>query len=251
MGDASSNWFDQGGAAYARFRPTYPPELAAFLAASATARRLAHDIGCGTGQFTALLAAHFERVVGSDPSADQIANAAPIDRVAFLCASASSIPAEDASVDLITAAQAAHWFDLPAFYAEVRRVASPGARIALITYGVPRLPEHLDGRFQRFYHEEIGPFWPPERALVDRGYADLPFPFEELAAPPFEIRVAWPLAAWLGYVGTWSAVRRAREAGQDARLEAFAAESAASWGAPETPQPIRWPVHVRLGRLSI
>jgi len=243
------NWFDQGGQAYARFRPEYPRALAAFLAAQAPARRLAVDVGCGNGQLTRLLAEDFERVVGLDPSADQIAHAVPDARIDYECAAAERLPLLDACASLVTAAQAAHWFDLPAFYGEVRRVAVPGAVLALVSYGVLELEPALDARFQRFYREEIGPYWPPERKLVDSGYATIDFPFQEACAPALEIRVEWTLPEFLGYVLTWSAVRSAREAGSEALLTAFADDMARAWGAPEHRRAIHWPINMRIGKV--
>ncbi len=244
------NWFDGGGHAYAHFRPKYPAELASALASLAPARRLAIDVGCGNGQFSTVLADHFEGVLAVDPSDDQLAHAAAHGRVHYAAASASGLPAEAASADLVTAAQAAHWFDLPAFYDEVRRVSAPCAVVALIAYGVPSLPADLEARFQRFYSHELEPFWPPERRLVDRGYADLAFPFEELAPPKLELRVTWSMAEWLGYVATWSAARNARESGHRDLLERFAADVETDWGRPEERRPVAWPLHMRLGRVA-
>lgn len=139
--------------------------------------RLALDMGCGTGQLTVKLASHFDAVIGVDPSVEQIANAVQHPRTIWRCARAEDIPLAGHSADLITAAQSAHWFDLPAFYAETRRIAAPGAVIALVSYGVLHLEgKALDAHFARFYCDEIGRFWPPERKLVDSGYADrIPF----------------------------------------------------------------------------
>lgn len=245
----SRNWFDQGGSAYALYRPAYPPALAAWLAAQAPRHRLAVDVGCGNGQLTHLLASHFTEVEGIDPSADQIANASPAANVRYACAAAEQLPAADASADLITAAQAAHWFDLPRFYDEARRIAAPGAVLALISYGVLRLQPTLNERFQRFYHDEIGPWWPPERKLVDDGYATLDFPFDELVAPPLTIDLAWTLPAFLGYVSTWSATRAAREAGQAALLTAFAEDIGALWGDGTQARPLSFPINMRVARL--
>lgn len=244
------NWFEHGGSDYARFRPQYPPELAAFLAAAAAARRLALDVGCGTGQLAHLLAAHFDAVLGVDTSSDQLANAVADARITWQCAPAEQLPLADGSADLIAAAQAAHWFDLPAFYREVRRVAAPGAVVALISYGVLTLEAALDARFQRFYRDEIGPFWPAGRALVDSGYATLDFPFEEFIAPALEIRAEWTLAEFLGYVGTWSAVRRARDAGQGGLLGGLVDELAAAWGAAGQRRVIVWPIRMRVGKVG-
>lgn len=244
----SRNWFDQGGQAYARFRPEYPPELAAYLASLAPDRGLAVDVGCGNGQLTQLLAAHFGQVVGLDPSADQISNAIPNERIDYRCAPAERLPLPDASATLVTAAQAAHWFDLPAFYAEVRRVALPGAILALVSYGVLSLEPGLDERFQTFYRDEIGPYWPPERKLVDSGYATIDFPFEEIAPPALQIRLDWTLDQFLGYLQTWSAVRKAREAGRDGLLLDFAGDLARLWGDPQAKRPVSWPIAMRIGK---
>ena len=249
-GSSAPNWFDQGGQAYARFRPEYPGQLAAFLASAVADKRLAVDVGCGNGQLTQLLARHFDAVVGLDPSADQLAHAIPDDRIAYRCAPAEHLPLTEASANLITAAQAAHWFDLPAFYAEVRRIAAPGAVVALISYGVLALEPALDGRFQTFYHEDIGPYWPAERKLVDSGYATIAFPFREFPSPSLHIEYEWRLAELLGYVSTWSAVRRAREAGRDDLLTAFAGDLGHAWGDPGRKRPVSWPINMRIGTLS-
>ncbi len=243
------NWFDQGGKNYARFRPEYPPELARFLASVSPGTARAVDVGCGNGQLTVQLAAHFDEVLGADPSADQIANAAAHPRVGYVCAAAEQLPLADHSAQLITAAQAAHWFDLPRFYAEARRIGAPHAALALVSYGVPRMDEDLGPRFSRFYRDEIGPYWPAERRLVDSGYADLPFPFDDRPSPPMDIRKAWNLDDLLGYVSTWSAVRRAREAAREDVLRGFAADLAALWGDPARTREVRWPVNMRLGTL--
>ncbi|HEX5484436.1 MAG TPA: class I SAM-dependent methyltransferase [Limnobacter sp.] len=243
------NWFDLGGQHYAQFRPEYPAELATWLAGLTPDLDLAVDVGCGTGQFTTLLAQSFKRVLGVDPSQSQIAHATPLANVSYLCAPAEQLPVDNRCASLITAAQAAHWFQLPAFYDEVRRIAKPGAVLALITYGVLTLEAALNARFQQFYTDEIGPHWPPERALVDSGYATLPFPFDEQQAPALHIQHEWTLPQFLGYVSTWSAIRAAREAQGDAILTRFADDLAHAWGDPSTVRPVRWPIHLRLGNL--
>lgn len=243
------NWFDQGGQAYARFRPEYPPELAQFLATVSPNTALAVDVGCGNGQLTCQLATHFDKVLGLDPSADQVAHATTHPRVEYLCAPAEALPVANHCASLITAAQAAHWFDLPRFYAEVRRIGAPGAVLALISYGVLRLDDDLDALFGHFYWHEIGPYWPAERKLVDSGYADLPFPFAEQSPPTLEIRKAWNLEQLLGYISTWSAVRSVREASRDDILQNFAADLTALWGDPTQYREVRWPINMRLGEL--
>lgn len=246
---APRNWFYRGGRAYARFRPEYPVELAAFLARSAPARDRAVDVGCGNGQLTVQLAACFDEVVGIDPSPDQIANARARAGVRYLCAPAENLPLPDRSASLVTAAQAAHWFDLPAFYAQARRVGREGAVIALVSYGVLQFEESdLGGPFERFYCDEIGRWWPPQRKLVDNGYRDMSFPFAEFEAPTLSIRLSWNLDEFLGYVSTWSAVQHLLEAGHEEVLQAFIREISALWGEPASRRPITWPISMRVGR---
>jgi SAM-dependent methyltransferase len=246
----ATNWFDQGGANYARYRPDYPDALAQALTELAPDRRLAVDVGCGNGQFTRLLAAHFDAVIGLDPSADQIAHAAPDARIVYHCAPAEALAVEDSTANLITAAQAAHWFDLPAFYVEAQRIAAPGAAIALVSYGVARLdPGPVNDRLARFHDLDVGPFWPAERHMVENGYADMAFPFPPLSVPALAIRRDWNAHQLLGYVGTWSAVRRTREAGQEQKLTDFAADLIDLWGDPEQARAISWPISVRAGEL--
>ena len=250
MAQSRTNWFDDGGRSYALFRPDYPPELAAGLASLSPRQGRALDVGCGTGQLTLQLTEHFKDVVGLDPSKEQLVNAPAHARVTWLCAPAEDIPLDDGSADLIVAAQAAHWFDRPAFYAEARRLAAPGAVIALVSYGVLCLDTAaLNDRFARFYHEEIGPFWPPERKLVDGGYAGIEFPFQELPAPALAIERDWELGEFLGYISTWSAVRRVVEADRLEILSTFTREISELWNGDECRHRVTWPMKMRIGRL--
>ncbi|WP_426749807.1 class I SAM-dependent methyltransferase [Myxococcus sp. Y35] len=250
MQSPKPNWFEQGGDAYARYRPDYPSSLAQFLAQVSPCTRMALDVGCGTGQLTRALAEHFDTVVGIDPSADQLASAVPHERIQYRVAPAERIAGTDHGACLVTAAQAAHWFDLPRFYDEVRRVSVPGAILALISYGVPQLDAELNERFLAFYTDEIGPYWPPERRLVDSGYADLSFPFPERRAPKLEIRREWNAHAFLGYLSTWSATRRALGAGKGELLAKFSTDLLALWGDPNQQRTIVWPINMRLGEIS-
>ncbi len=241
--------FSVAAASYAVHRPTYPAALAEFLAAQAPARDLAWDCGCGSGQLSTLLGDVFARVIATDASAEQIANAAPHAHVVYRRAAAETSGLPDLGADLVVAAQAAHWFDLPAFYAEVRRVARPGALVALVTYGIVLLGEPaLDQVMGRFYWGALHPFWPPERRHVEDGYRSLAFPFPEVAAPPLAMRAEWTLAQLVGYLHTWSAVLAMERAGEAAAVAAFESRLAAAWGPAEMARTIRWPLAVRAGR---
>jgi SAM-dependent methyltransferase len=248
---AFKDHFSDVSAGYAAHRPTYPAALVDFLADAAPGRDLALDVGCGTGQLSTRLAERFAAVVATDASAGQIAAATPDDRVRYRAALAERSGLPDASADLVTVAQAAHWLDLDPFYDEVRRVARPGAVLALITYGVLHVSDAAADRVVRhFYDAVIGPFWPPERRHVEDGYRSLPFPVPALDAPRLSIAVAWRLEDLIGYVGTWSAVRAAETAVGDGPIEAFRAALAAAWGDPATLRRVTFPLSLRVGRVG-
>lgn len=241
--------FSQVAAAYAAHRPSYPAALIDFLARLAPALHLAWDAGCGSGQLSRLLAGPFARVIATDASPDQIAQAVAHPRVEYRCAPADASGLPDGVADLATAAQAAHWFDLPAYYAEVRRVARPGGIVALIGYGVVATGDQLDAIIQPFYRDVLGRHWPPERRHVDEGYRALAFPFQEFDAPALEIRLDWRLEELLGYVGTWSAVGALERAEGAGPFAAFRRALADAWGPPATVRPVNWPLALRVGRV--
>lgn len=231
--------------------------------------RIAIDVGCGTGQLTFSLARHFDHVVGIDPSAEQIQQANRVleniardvsnndgladenaRKVRFIQSPGESIPCADNTADLVTAAQAAHWFDLPRFYSEVRRVARRSAILALISYGVPKLEDDLDATFSAFYWNELQAYWPPERKLVDQGYRTLDFPFTELTTPEMAITCTWDLPAFLGYLSTWSAIRNAHSQGNATILTRFTENIETLWGNPELKRLINWPLSLRVGQVD-
>ena len=240
--------FSDVAAAYAAHRPSYPPALVDFLARLSPARRLAWDSGCGSGQLSVLLAGRFARVVATDASREQIALAAVHPKVEYQCASAEASGLPDGVADLATAAQAVHWFDLPAYYAEVRRVVRPGGIVAPISYGVVTADAGLDAVIQPFYRNVLASYWPPERRHVDDGYRSLPFPFAELDAPAFEIRLEWRLADLAGYVGTWSAVWALEQAEGPGPFATFRRALAGVWGSAAV-RTVRWPLALRVGRV--
>lgn len=240
--------FSEVAARYAEFRPTYPAELFAWLAGLCAEHEAAWDCATGSGQAAAGLAKHFKQVIATDASAEQIAHAGAPANVSLRVAPAEASGLADHSIDLVTVAQAAHWFDLPRFFAEAQRVLKPGGVLALWGYGRLDLPGGMDEIFQRFYSETVGPFWPPERKWIDDGYRSLDFPFSEIAAKDFFIEVEWDLPRLLDYLSTWSAVKRYRaDSGVDP-LPALMAELQPLWGNPETALQLRWPLFLRVGR---
>ncbi|MCM2312772.1 MAG: class I SAM-dependent methyltransferase [Steroidobacteraceae bacterium] len=238
--------FSRQSAAYSRFRPAYPPGLIEFVATRAPGRRLAVDCATGNGQAAVALAAHFDTVLAVDGSSSQLARAQPHPRVHYAAGFAEQLPARDCSVDLVAAAQAAHWFDFARFHAECRRVLVPGGVVAVWTYEKFRVNDTIDAVIEDFYANVVGADWPPERSYVEQGYRTLPFPWRELQAPLFELETDWDLEQVMGYLATWSAVQRYQErVGQDP-LAALRPRLAALWPL-STALRLRWPIHLRLG----
>lgn len=251
MSTGLADYFSPRAAGYAAFRPTYPPALFDFVAALAPSHRCAWDCATGSGQAAVALAAHFDRVIATDASAAQLAHAAMHARVAYRVATAEASGLPDHAVDLVTVAQALHWFDIEAFYVEVRRVLVPGGALAVWTYGFPALDETtLDARFQQYVEDVLAPYWPPKRQLVDDGYRGIPFPFAEVAAPSFPLERACTLDEVVGYVGTSSATTQYIRATGGDPLPGLEQALAPAWGEPARRVVVRWPLTVRAGRVS-
>jgi SAM-dependent methyltransferase len=246
----SANHFSPLAAQYASFRPSYPDELFDWLAGVALRRNLAWDCGAGSGQATVALAARFKRVLGTDISSAQLALAPALANVEYRVTSAESSGLPDRSTDLVTAAQAMHWFDLPKFYAEVRRVLKPHGVIAAWGYNRLHLEDaELQRIVDRFYEETIGAYWPPERVHVESGYRDLPFPFPRVAAPSFALHKEWTRAHLLGYLRSWSAVGRFKAANGYDPVDALAEDIAPYWPEGQTMR-VEWPLFLHVGRVD-
>lgn len=233
---------------YAAHRPGYPAALVDWLASLPARRDLALDAGCGSGQLSTLLGDRFARVIAIDASAPQLAEASPHARVEYRVARAEDTGLDDATVDLLTVAQAAHWFDVDAFHREARRIVRPGGAVAWISYGVVE----LDGpaaEVLRAIRAEVASFWPPERRHVESGYRTLDFRFDELDAPPLAIRLPWTADDFANYVETWSATKRAADERGAEIVARFRRDIREAWGDPAQRRDVTWPLVVRAGRV--
>lgn len=241
--------FSGTAASYARYRPRYPDALFTYLATLPPERTAAWDCATGSGQAAVALASHFVRVVATDASAEQIAHAEPHPRVEYRTAPAERSGLPDASVDLLTVAQALHWFDQDAFRAEAARVLRPGGVLAVWCYGRMELPDGaLQRTLDRYYTETVGPYWPPERRWIEEGYRTLRLPFPELAPPAFAMEARLGLDALVGYLGTWSATQRFQHATGRDPLPDLRDTLARDWPAAEEPRLVRWPLALRIAR---
>ena len=246
MAGSFKDHFSRQAAAYERYRPGYPPDLFRYLASIVPARERALDVATGNGQAAVELAAWFGSVRATEPSASQLARARPHPRVEYAREPAERIGSPDACFDLVTAAQAAHWFDWRRFYPEVRRVLRPGGVLAVWTYEKFRAGGDIDRIVDDFYRDVVGPYWPRERSHVEEAYRRLPFPLEEVAAPQFDLVTVWSAEVALSYLGTWSAVQRYRDLRGEDPLRIVAPLLRDTWGGDD--RPLSWPIHLRIGR---
>jgi len=243
---AFKNLFSIGSTDYARFRPTYPGELFTFLATLTPGHTRAWDCGTGNGQAACALAEHFREVVATDPSQAQLTAATPHHRVRYLLAPAEKAPLEDHSVQIVTVAQAYHWFSHEVFHREVRRVLTPRGVLAVWSYGVMQVDDTTDQVIGEYYEQIVGPYWEPERRHVEAGYSSIPFPFESVTAPPFLLKAQWSFEQVWGYLGTWSATQTATKAlGKDPRGE-ISGRLQDSWG--DGVRLVTWPLTLRVGK---
>ncbi|MEW6165295.1 MAG: methyltransferase domain-containing protein [Pseudomonadota bacterium] len=245
----TADHFSRQAPDYAKYRPGYPPALFSWLAERTPGHELAWDVGCGSGQAAEPLAAHFHRVLATDLSTAQIGQAKLHPRVEYRASPCEASGLPDACCDLVTVAQAIHWFDFDAFYAEVRRVLKPGGLLAAWTYTLLRGEPAINATIEKFYAEALAPWWPPQRRWVELGYVGMPFPFAAVSpTPTFEIRLHWTLADLVNYIGTWSAVQRCSAAtGRDPTKE-LSESLRPCWGDPADTREVIWPIALLAGR---
>jgi SAM-dependent methyltransferase len=241
--------FSDRSALYAAFRPLYPDSLIDTIARLPAGHRLALDCGTGSGQAAVGLARHFDRVVATDSSREQLRHAISHAKIDYRCAAAEESGLPDRSVDLVTAAQSLHWLDIDAFFNEARRVLVADGAIAVWGYGDPILDlPSLQATLHEFNRGTLERYWPPERSVLLAGYGTIEFPFEEIRIPPFTLEVRWSLWQLTGFLRSWSAT--SRYVAQHRRDPVTAVERALGkeWGNPDEARVVRWPIHLRAGR---
>ncbi len=238
--------FSENSQDYSTYRPEYPPELFAFLASIAPTREKAWDCATGSGQSARSLIRYFSEVIATDASSAQISKAKQSQGITYRVAPAEQSGIASRSMDLITVAQALHWFDIRAFFQEADRVLKPGGILAAWSYNLLQINPAIDKVINHFYGPVLEKYWPTEREMVEQGYAAITFPFQEVAAPAFAMRQEWNLPQLTGYLGTWSAVKRYQKKRGVNPLLTLHADLTHIWGNPENRLPVTWPLTIRI-----
>jgi SAM-dependent methyltransferase len=244
------DYFSRRAETYVRHRPTYPEELYAYLASIVPHRRLAWDCGTGNGQAALGLADHFDRIVATDASADQITQAPRHSRVEFRVARSEEAGLETRSAALVTVAVAVHWFDFDRFYAEVRRVLSPGGLIAVWCYSLPAIDPAIDAILEHYLRDTLSGYWPDRFRYVFEQYRTLPFPFKELAPPRFTMETDWDLSQVLGFLQSWSGTAMFEKQKGQNPIELIDEQLSGAWGIEDRKRNLHWRLFLRIGQVQ-
>lgn len=230
---------------YAKYRPQYPDALFDFITGLVHEKKLAWDCGTGNGQTAIQLARYFGKVYATDISARQIENAYRRENIVYEVAAAEQTGIRENSVDLITVSQALHWFDFDKFYAEVRRVAKPGAVIAVWTYSLLQIDPVTDALIHDHHFGTLEHYWDKERKYVDDGYQSIPFPFEQISTPVFNIELFWDTDELEGYLNTWSALQKFSKANNYNPVPELMEKIRQRWPVSEK-RKILFPIHLKM-----
>ncbi len=242
------NHFSNHSEEYGKYRPGYPEELFEFLSSVTPSHDLAWDCATGTGQAALGLVKYFNKVIATDASEQQIEHAIPHEKISYNVAPAHKTTIPSKSVDLITVAQALHWFEFNRFYREAGRVLKRNAVIAAWTYNLVTVSPEIDSVIKHFYLNIVGEFWPSERKLVENGYESIPFPFHKLASPSFSMCAKWTNKQLIHYIGTWSAVKNYKKSKGTDPIEWIEKKITRLWNNPSSIMEVCWPLSIVMGK---
>lgn len=243
--------FSELASTYSKYRPTYPPKLFEYLASSCKEQQQVWDCGTGNGQAARSLAEYFDRVFATDASKEQLEQAPNHPKIIFKNEPAETVSLDDSSTDLVTVAAAVHWFNFEKFYAEVKRVLKPGGIIAVWGYHLFKITPAIDKLLQRYYAEILKDYWPEQFHYVDTRYTDLPFPFDELSPPEFEMITDWDLDQVAGFLSSWSGTKNYQHSTSRHPLNEIWDELNNVWGDEKLKRTLYWPLHIRVGKMGV
>jgi len=242
--------FSAQAAGYAKYRPGYPLALIEYICSFVTERKHAWDCATGNGQAAVLLSPYFEKITATDSSEKQLALAIEKENIHYQVCNAEQTPFADNSFDLITIAQAYHWFQFTEFEKEAKRVGKPGAVIAAWGYNIPACAhEAINELIRHFYTTIVGSYWDAERKYIDESYQTVPFNFAKPVSGEFSINVHWSKEDLTGYLQSWSSVQHFIKANNVNPVNEMATQLSAVWPTATDKLEFRFPVFLRLGRL--
>lgn len=243
--------FSKYASEYCRFRPKYPEEMFTFLSEACKERESVLDCGTGNGQAAIELAKYFKHVIASDISTEQIALADIKSNIQYICCPAEKIDLLDNSTDLITSAQAMHWFDLDKFYKEIIRIAKPKAILAAWCYTLPTIADQIDSILLELYAILMqSSSHMIQIKYVHDCYETIPFPFDKINVPKFFMKEKWDYWTLVGHLKTWPSVKKYRAKFGESSLDHFFEELRFQWGRVQRKFSVTWPLHLIVGKIK-
>lgn len=233
---------------YSKFRPQYPQEMIDYIVSFVENKTIALDVATGNGQVAHKLSSYFEKVYATDISQKQLDNAVQVHNIIYIKESAEKTSFREHNFDLITVAQAIHWFDFDAFYKEIYRILKPEGIFAVLGYGLFFTNPESDKILNHFYYNIVGPYWDAERKYLDENYETIPFPFEEIPTQKFENQFLWPFDALIGYLNTWSSVQHYISKNNQNPIDLIYENLKISW--QKNDQKVTFPLLLRIGKIK-
>ncbi len=242
--------FSTQASTYAKYRPTYPPELFDYIIGFVKEKECAWDCATGNGQAARVLADYFRQVEATDISEAQLKNAVQKGNIHYQISTAEQTPFKNDSFDLITIATAYHWFDWKDFYNEATRVGKNDAVVAAWAYHVLYCTdESITAIIKHFYYDIIKPYWDKERKYVDDRYTTVEFKFAPLPSKDFEIVVQWNKEEFFGYLSSWSAVQNYIKQHQSSPFHLIEEDISKAWPDGERKE-FHLPLFLKIGRIT-
>jgi ubiquinone/menaquinone biosynthesis C-methylase UbiE len=236
---------------YLKYRPSYPTELFSYLSSLTEKHALAWDCGTGNGQAAISLSAFYEKVLATEPSESQIRYAMKSPKVSYFIEAAESSSIRTNTVDIVTIANALHWFNFDLFYKEVNRIVKSNGVIAAWSYGLPEISPEIDSIVKQFHDGTLGTYWQPQNRLVEKQYATIPFPFQPIPSPKFYIEKVFNLKELIGYFNTWSATQRFINDNKFNPTEELEEDLNKVWTNTESKKKLRWELILKVGKVNV
>ncbi len=233
---------------YAKYRPDYPQALFAFILNYVKEKNIAWDCATGNGQTAKELAKDFGKVYATDISPKQLNYTEKASNIFYSLQSAEQTNFENSTFDLITVSQALHWLQFDKFYTEAKRVAKPGAWIAVWMYELLKISPEIDELINQHHSKTLAICWEYERKYVDDKYTTIPFPFKEIICPSFQMQYEWTIEELDGYLHTWSALQKFIATNDYDPVGGLVQEIKQYWRKEK--MNIVFPLHLRMGQIA-
>lgn len=233
---------------YRRYRPDYPDQLFHYLAMLSDNHENAWDVATGNGQAAIGLAQSFSKVYASDISTRQLENAHQRKNIKYFVGRAEQCKFPDESMDIITVAQALHWFDIDKFFAEAKRILKPGGILAVWNYQLLQINHEVDAVIRHLYENVLKNYWPNQRETLENNFSDYQFPFQTIPTPDFKVEKTWTFDQVIGYLNSWSATQNYIQQEQKNPISQLSQKLIFAWCDTNHMKKVQWPIKLTVCR---